>query len=407
MYTRSSANIIRTNSNSATRVRREDLAREAEAQADGNPARRHGGVDGTEDEDAAAARAALDAYMKDTLGLQFDVPQPRPKLSKPVASYADNNENENDDNDDNDDGDEDDGSDEAMDSSDDDETQQGLKKDRKSKCQRSKKDASTTQKTSGATEFAFRLFSGSGKVAAPAQNTDNIFAPKASTDAVATPAPIVLLDDGDGAELPGPGGLLNPPRPLSFYLAGEPSAEALARYARITVSGEYVVNASRRNRAWGWEVPWRARTVVQAPSKTAMRALLANTLAPDAVEALPENLALAFASATNALPSWAPSQSPEPANPLPLLRQPADTLATKRLRPSKRRRIILRKREQARREKAAEAAALAQSKEEHLSEKKKRLNRVKKLRRREKRRAAKGEEGGDDGDDSGNDSDDV
>ncbi|KAL1889423.1 hypothetical protein Sste5346_008907 [Sporothrix stenoceras] len=367
-------------------VRREDLAREADDQTGGNPSRRRD--DGFEYEEALAARAALDAYMKDTLGLQFDVPPPRSAPPKPAASVAEEKKSEKDN------GNKDDESDESKDSSDDE------AKDNESEY----KDAKS-QNTGGATEFAFRLFSGSGKAAATAQNTDDSSAPNSSTDTTAVPVPIVLLDDGDGSDLLGPGGILNSPRPLSFYLAGEPTPEVLEQYAQATVSGEDIVKASRETRAWGWEVPWRARTVLKASSKTAMRDLLANALSPDAAAALPENLPVAIASATNALPVWAASsQSPEPTNPLPLLRLPDDTLATKHSRPGKRRRIILRKREQERQEKAAKAAAQAQSKEEHLSEKKKRLNRIKKLRRREKKRAEKGaggDEGGDGGDDSG------
>ncbi|KIH89153.1 hypothetical protein SPBR_07385 [Sporothrix brasiliensis 5110] len=372
-------------------VRREDLAREADEHADGNSAPRRVEHDGAGDEEVAAARAALDAYMKSSLKLEFDVRPPQSTPSITVVSSA-NDKDVEDVNDD-----------ESTDSSNDSGTQRGSRKRSKTQRQRSKKDEAATIR--GTTEFAFRMFSGSGKAAVPVQSTDTS-TETISTNAAVAPTPVVLLDDGDGSELLGPGGLLNPPRPLSFYLAGEPSSEALARYCQITVSGEDIVKASREARAWGWEVPWRARTVVQAPSKTAMRALLANALAPDGVAALPENLALALASAPNTVPSWASSQSREPIGTLPLLPQASDTPETKpkHRRPGKRHRIILRKREQDRREKAAKAVARALSKEDHLLEKKKRLNRIKKMRRREKKRAAKGDEGADSGgDDNGDD----
>ncbi|ERS96541.1 hypothetical protein HMPREF1624_06746 [Sporothrix schenckii ATCC 58251] len=372
-------------------VRREDLAREADEHADGNSAPRRVEYDGAGDEEVAAARAALDAYVKSSLKLEFDVP-PQPTPSKTVVSSANDKDIE------------DAGDDESTDSSNDGGTQRGSRKGRKTQRQRSKKDEAASKTICGTTEFAFRMFSGSGNAAVPVQSTDTS-TETISTNAAVAPTPVVLLDDGDGSELLGPGGLLNPPRPLSFYLAGEPSSEALARYCQIAVSGEDILKASREARAWGWEVTWRARTVVQAPSKTAMRALLANALPPDGVAALPENLTLAFASAPNTVPSWASFQSPEPIGTLPLLPQASDTPETKpkHRRPGKRQRIILRKREQDRREKAAKAVARALSKEDHLMEKKKRLNRIKKMRRREKKRAAKGGEGVDGGGDDSSD----
>ncbi|CAK7233386.1 hypothetical protein SBRCBS47491_008590 [Sporothrix bragantina] len=370
--------------NNARAVRREDLFREAESQEDGHHARN----DGKEDEEAAAARAALDAYMKDTLGLQFHIAPARPAASKPAKVLAKEKPKAVKE------GTEDDDSDESMDSSDDDEEAKDSKKP-------------TTEKAGGATEFAFRMFTGSGKAAAATKDA-NITEAGAATSA---PAPVVLLDDGDGTEALGPGGIVNPPRPLSFYLAGEPTPEALAQYAQATLTGEDIIKAAS-TRAWGWEVPWRVRTVLRAESKAAMRSLLANALSPEDAAALPTNLEQAIASATNSVPAWASSQSPEP-TPLPLIRKPLSTAmqidnATKKYRrPGKQRRIKLRKRAQAKREKEAKAAAQKQSKEEHLSEKKKRLNRNKKLRRREKKRQAKGGEGGDGGGDdnaSGNDS---
>ncbi|CAK7205430.1 hypothetical protein SEUCBS139899_008201 [Sporothrix eucalyptigena] len=374
--------------NHARAVRREDLFWEAESQGD-SLGRHHKGEDGKEDEEAAVARAALDAYMKDTLGLQFDIPPPPPAAPKPAKAASEEiakvNDNDK----------KDDDSDESKDSSDDDEENDITQKNGKARRQ-------SAAEKSGATEFAFRLFSGSGKTAATTKDADAT-EPGAT---VAAPAPIVLLDDGDGTEALGPGGIVNPPRPLSFYLAGEPTAEAMAQYTQSTLTGEDIIKASNA-RAWGLEVPWRVRTVLRADSKGAMRALLSNALSPEAAAALPTNLRQAIASATNAVPSWASSQSPEP-TPLPLLLQPLssqpqkDDTTKKHRRPGKRLRILMRKRAQAKRDREARSSAQAQSKEEHLLEKKKRLNRTKKLRRREKKRQAKAEggEGGDGGDDA-------
>ncbi|CAK7245257.1 MAG: hypothetical protein STHCBS139747_006831 [Sporothrix thermara] len=332
--------------------------------------------------------------MRDMLGLQFDVAPPRPAAPKPAKvdaiEKAAEKSKKNDD------------SDESMDSSDDDDDDQdGVGGEDGEK--------NTTGKAAGATEFAFRMFSRSGKTAAVTEAV--AAAEPGAAAAAAASTPIVLLDDGDGTDALGPGGIVNPPRPLSFYLAGEPTPEALAQYEQITVTGEDVIKAAHGTRAWGWEVPWRVRTVLRAESKAAMRALLANALSPEDAAVLPTNLEQALASATNALPYWASSQSPEP-TPLPLTRHPlaaqlqADEATKKHCRPGKQRRIKLRKRAQAKREREAKAAAQKQSKEEHLLEKKKRLNRNKKLRRREKKRQAKGGEGGEGGDDdaSGNDS---
>ncbi|CAK7209170.1 hypothetical protein SCUCBS95973_000360 [Sporothrix curviconia] len=378
--------------NHARAVRREDLFRDAESPDEGHHARNGG----QEDEEEAAARAALDAYMKDTLGLQlgFAPPPPQSAAPKPAKANAKGKAEKTKID-----------SDEAMDSTDDDD-------DDDEEARQSKKP--TTEKAGGATEFAFRMFSGSGKAAAATKDANASEHAGTATSAALTP--IVLLDDGDGTEAPGPGGIVNPPRPLSFYLAGEPTAEARAQYAQSTLTGEDVIKAAN-TRAWGWEVPWRVRTVLRAESKAAMRALLANALPPQDAAALPTNLRHALASATNAIPAWAlsssssSSQSPEPPTPLPLIRQPlpaplqSDEATKKHRRPGKLRRIKLRKRVQAKRDKEARAAAQKQSKEEHLLEKKKRLNRNKKLRRREKKRQTKGAEDGEGGDDaSANDS---
>ncbi|CAK7272022.1 hypothetical protein SEPCBS57363_004922 [Sporothrix epigloea] len=361
----------------ARAVRREDLFQEEKSLGDGHYARK----DDEEAGEAAAARAALDAYMEDTLGLQFSLASQWTAPPEPVVVDAGEAKNVD--------------SDLFMDSSDDDDggdsAADGARKP-------------LSEKAQSVTEFAFRMFSGSGKAAVKAKDRDAT-EPAASPS---VPAPIVFLDDGDGTEALGPGSIVNPPRPLDFYLAGKPSPEALAQYAQITLTGEDIQAASS-TRAWGWEVPWRVRTVLRAESKAAMRALVTHALSPEDATALSTDLERLLASAANAVPPWASSMSPEP-TPLPLYRQPPSAQMTieeatrKRCRPGKQYRIKLRKRAQARREKAAKAAAQKQSKEEHLLEKKKRLNRSKKLRRREKKRQVKGDDG-EEGGDSGNSED--
>ncbi|CAK7267091.1 hypothetical protein SEPCBS119000_002362 [Sporothrix epigloea] len=367
----------------ARAVRREDLIREAESPGDGLFLRRTG-----EDEETVAVRAALDAYMEGTLGIDFGLASQQPARfeaamvnvkSKTSTDKKDTKMADGD---------------EPTDSSDDD----GDEADKDEK--------SLPEKSRGATEFAFRMFSGSGRAAPGTKDV-------AVSELVASPsvpAPIVLLDDGDGTDALGPGSIVNPVRPLSFYLAGEPSPEALAQYSQITLTGDDVKSASNA-RAWGWEVPWRVRTVLRAESKTAMRALIAHALSPEDAAALPTNLERLVASATNALPPWTLSMSPEP-TPLPLNRRigsiqsQTEEAVRKRCRPGKQYRVKLRKRAQARREKEVKAAAQKQSKEEHLLEKKKRLNRSKKLRRRDKKRQAKQGVEGDEGGGSGNGSED-
>ncbi|CAK7565869.1 MAG: hypothetical protein SEPTF4163_003799 [Sporothrix epigloea] len=351
----------------ARAVRREDLLQEEKSLGDGPYATKNGEEDG----EAAAARAALVAYMEETLGLQSALASQQPAPPKPAPPKAATEpDTENFD------------VAESMDSSDD---------DRDGEANGAKKPL--PEKSQSVTEFAFRMFSGSGKAAVKATNS-GATEPAASPSA---PGPIVFLDDGDGTEALGPGGIVNPPRPLEFYLAGKPSPEELAQYARITLTGEDI-QAVSRTRTWGWEVPWRVRTVLRAERKASMRALVAHALSSEDAAALSTDLEQLLASAANAVPTWASSTSPEP-TPLPLYRQPLSAQTTieeatrKRCRPGKQYRIKLRKRAQARQEKVAKAAAQKQSKEEHLLEKKKRLNRSKKLRRREKKRQAKGEDG--------------
>ncbi len=336
----------------------------------------------------AAARAALDAYMRDSLGLVFEapaaraVPKPRPKHEpKPVERARDAAE----------DGD-------TTASSD----GEGQETDTTTKDSKPRKPDTTA--------FSFRLFAGSGRAKTATAGTAGS-QPRTGVEPESPAAtPVVLLDDlGEptgsffldgtfaGAAAAGAAGLLGAPRPLSFYLAGEPTAAERARYAQAAVEGAAVraqAALDGPHRAWGWEVPWRARTVVRVPAG-ALRALLGNAL--PAGQTVPGDLPRALAAAANALPLWAGGVPGGAA----AQEDAADAAAgqSSRRRPGKRRRIILRKRALARRDAETATAAKLVEKEEHLSEKKKRLNRLKKRRRREKRRAGKGEGGG--GDDAG------
>lgn len=117
-------------------MRREDLFREPARDENGNIIKDGKGSDET----AAAAQAELDAYMKSMLGLHFDIPEPQAaakpskpsKASKPARKDTKNN-----------------GSDVDMDSSDDEDEPES---------------EATKPQEPTATEFAFRMFTGSVKV---------------------------------------------------------------------------------------------------------------------------------------------------------------------------------------------------------------------------------------------------
>ncbi|EFX06103.1 hypothetical protein CMQ_4172 [Grosmannia clavigera kw1407] len=330
-------------------IRRQDLYHDGDSSVDNEGFSGAGAVGG---DAAAAARAALEAIMARTLGLDFGL------LTTPAAATPPEAESP------------DESGDVAMEET-------------------SKEAEKPASAADGGVEFAFRLFSSSGKAAA------------VSEPAVPT---VVLYDDivltGDGLDTAtGPGGLASAPRPLSAYVASEPTAAELARYAQTAVTGETIAAqaaAGQRN-AWGLEVPWRARTTVRV-SQSELRALLASALPDETKTPLPQ----LAAQAANKLPPWALlSTSSVASSSIPL----AECVASRKRRPGKKRRIVLRQREKARLEKEAVAKLQHKSKEEHLLEKKKRLNRLKKLRRREKKREehkAGGSQGADDGNNSDN-----
>ncbi|KAK1989350.1 hypothetical protein LZ30DRAFT_744397 [Colletotrichum cereale] len=181
----------------------------------------------------------------------------------------------------------------------------------------------------GPEEFEFRLFT--------------------TTD----PATKIALVDEDERALLGDGAMLRA-RPLSYYIAGEPTAEARAELAEAAVSGDEVL-ARARQRWWGMEMPWRVTRVLGASGA---------------------------AAAAN------PGKGEEG----------GDAEAARRRRPGKKKRVALRARERERKKKAEDQERAKMGKEEALKEKKKRLNRLKKLRKRAK---AKDGKKGDDGDAGG------
>ncbi|KAK2057916.1 hypothetical protein LY76DRAFT_573619 [Colletotrichum caudatum] len=185
----------------------------------------------------------------------------------------------------------------------------------------------------GAEEFEFRLF--------------------ATTD----PATKIALVDEDERALMGDGAMLRR-RPLSHYIAGEPTPEARAEMAFAAVSGDEVL-ARARQRWWGMEMPWRVTRVPGGPSGTASETAAAANSGDGAAEG-------------------------------------EEAAAARRRRPGKKKRVALRIRERERKKKAEEQEKAKMGKEEALKEKKKRLNRLKKLRKRAK--AKEGKKGDGDGD---------
>lgn len=191
-------------------------------------------------------------------------------------------------------------------------------------------------------EFEFRLFSTSSRSAAPAK---------------------VILTTSDDEDAPqGEGGFTVPVRPMSYYVAGDPTPEQWARYRSVAVAGEDILLGARK-RAWGLERPWRV------------------------IKWTATNKALA------ALSTGKDTMNPTPSE--------EHALVAKRKRPGKKRRIAARIKVKAEKEKREADEKFKLSKEEHLKEKKKRLNREKKLKRRakekEKKLAAKGDGEGEGG----------
>lgn len=185
-------------------------------------------------------------------------------------------------------------------------------------------------------EFEFRLFSTSSNTNAPAK--------------------VVLAASDDEHADQGEGGFVAPSRPVTFYLAGQPTPEQLQEYRSSAVAGEDIVLGARK-RAWGLERPWRVINIT-LPGKSSQAAPGKGKHSHDSEEG---------------------------------------EKTDKRKRPGKKRRIATRIKIKAEKEKREAEQKNKLSKEEHLSEKKKRLNRERKLKRRakerEKRLAGKGQDG--------------
>ncbi len=183
-------------------------------------------------------------------------------------------------------------------------------------------------------EFAFRLFSTS----------------------TAAPKVVLAADDGSGTTA-GQGGFVVPSRPLSYYLAQEPTEDEMERYRSSAVRGEDVVRRSGQRR-WGLEVPWRVTTITVSHKQ--LKALSGKSPQQQAGET-------------------AGGDEDDEAAPPP----------EKKRRPGKKRRIALHIKGRARKEELLQEEMRKASKEEHVKEKKKRLNREKKLKRRQKERDKK------------------
>ncbi|KAH9901883.1 hypothetical protein F4778DRAFT_738016 [Xylariomycetidae sp. FL2044] len=153
---------------------------------------------------------------------------------------------------------------------------------------------------------------------------------------------VVLSKEDDS--IIGDGGFVVAKRPISYYLAEQPSPDVSRQYQAAAVSAEYILEDSKKRR-WGLEKPWKVMTITLTTSKGT------DTGTPT-----------------------------DPGTGVP---------TGKRKRPGKKRRIILRVREKAQREKQDAAKKQLDEKEQHIKDKKKRLNREKKLKRRAKQREKK------------------
>ncbi|KAJ0163124.1 hypothetical protein CTA2_3489 [Colletotrichum tanaceti] len=170
----------------------------------------------------------------------------------------------------------------------------------------------------------------------------------------------IALVDEDELALQRDGDMLRK-RPLSYYIAGEPTPDAKAELVFAAVSGDEVL-ARAAQRWWGMEMPWRVTRIPGASMK---------------------------GTKTTGKGGAAKDEEEKEA---------------RRRRPGKKKRIALRVRERERKKKAEEEEMSKAGKEEALKEKKKRLNRLKKLRKRAKAKEGKEGDGGEGGD-SGSGSD--
>ncbi|KAI1138840.1 hypothetical protein F5Y05DRAFT_382583 [Hypoxylon sp. FL0543] len=155
---------------------------------------------------------------------------------------------------------------------------------------------------------------------------------------------IVLEPQGAETGKGGGDAFVVPQRPISYYLASEPSPEAAKEYRMAAVSADYLFQDAKKRR-WGLEKPWRVTTITISTNKK-------------------------IATPGSSIGT-------------------VETGRPKKKRPGKKRRIILRVREQAKKEREEAAKQQLMDKEQYLQEKKKRLNKAKQLRRRAKAREKK------------------
>ncbi|KXH64331.1 hypothetical protein CNYM01_06278 [Colletotrichum nymphaeae SA-01] len=203
-------------------------------------------------------------------------------------------------------------------------------------------------KEDGPEEFEFRLFT-----------TSN-------------PATKIALVDEDERAMAGDGAMIHK-KPLSYYIAGEPTPEVKAELAFAAVSGEEVLKRAQR-RWWGMEQPWRVTTT--SGTRVSSKGTAGTAAAAAGGDA-------------------------------GKTKEEADAAVARRRRPGKKKRLAIRVKQRERVKKAEELEKFKAGKEEALKEKKKRLNRLKKLRKRAKAKEGKngGGEGGGDGGESGSGSD--
>ncbi|OTB07834.1 hypothetical protein M426DRAFT_317724 [Hypoxylon sp. CI-4A] len=142
-------------------------------------------------------------------------------------------------------------------------------------------------------------------------------------------------------------------RPMSYYLAEDPSSETINNFRAAAVSADFLLQDAKKRR-WGLEKPWKVTTITITTNKK-MGTPVSLTTSGAGIE-----------------------------------------VNQKKKRPGKKRRIILRVREKANKEKEEAAKKQLIDKEEHVKEKKKRQNRQKQLRRRAKAREKKGDTKDDD-----------
>lgn len=157
---------------------------------------------------------------------------------------------------------------------------------------------------------------------------------------------VVLESQDANAEKNGEGAFVVARRPISYYLASEPSAETADKFKAAAVSANYIFQDANKRR-WGLEKPWKVTTITIT---------------------------------TNQKSTTSNGQASQSAS---------TGIGKQKRRPGKKRRIILRVREKAKKEQDESLKKQVVDKEQHLKEKKQRLNRLRKLKRRAQAREKK------------------